>query len=134
MRLSGRKDCESYFVDPSKPPDAQNPAAAPIPPPDNPATQKNQADMAATQQKLQLEQAKAQSDQQREAAQAQSQIAIDNQKFELEKQLKLLDAQIAAQKHQMGHRKSPASDGDAGAEGAELRRRLQSRSSTAPTN
>jgi hypothetical protein len=104
VRLSGRKDCESYFVDPSAPP-AQNPAEAPIPPPENPqvaqAAQQNQATMAANQQKAALEQQKAQADAQRETAQAQSEIAIANQKFELEKQLKLLDAQIAAQRHQM---------------------------------
>ena len=101
MRLSGRKDVDSYFLDPSKPPEQNNPASQPIPPPPDPNAAKNQADMANNQAKMQLEQSKAQVDQEREAAQAQSEIAIANQKFELEKQLKLLDAEIAARKHQM---------------------------------
>jgi hypothetical protein len=101
VRLSGRKDVDSYFLDPSKPPEQNDPASQPIPPPSDPNQAKAQADMQANQAKMQLEAGKAQADQQREAAQAQSEIAIANQKFELEKQLKLLDAEIAARKHQM---------------------------------
>lgn len=103
VRLSGRKDPESYFVNPSAPPNQQDPAAQPIPPPQqtDPNAQKTQAALIENQQKAQLEQQQAQADQTREAAQAQSQIAIANQKFELEKQGKILDMQRDQQKHEM---------------------------------
>jgi hypothetical protein len=106
--LTGRKDVDSYFVNPAQPVDQNNPAAAPIPPPQqqDPNQAKAQAQLIANQQKAQLEQQQAQSDQQREAAQAQSQIAIANQKFELEKQLKMMDAQRDQQKHEFDMEKS----------------------------
>lgn len=103
VRLTGRKDPESYFVNPSAPPQQNDPAAQPIPPPQppqDPNAAKTQATLIANQQKAQLEQQQAQADQGREAAQAQSQIAIANQKWELEKQSKQLDMQRDAQKHQ----------------------------------
>jgi hypothetical protein len=100
VRLSGRKDPGSFFVNPMAPPD-NNPAAQPIPPPPNPNDQKNQAALQANAQKAQLEQTQQQHDMAREAAQAQSQIAIANQKFELEKQSKQMDMQRDQQKHAM---------------------------------
>jgi hypothetical protein len=100
VRLSGRKDPDTYFVNPSAPPDPNNPNAAPIPPPADPQAAQAQQDMATNQQKFQLEQQKAAADQAREAAQAQSEIAVANQKFELEKAGKMLDAQHQREKHE----------------------------------
>jgi hypothetical protein len=108
VRLTDRKDVDSYFVMPGAPQNPQDPSSAPLPPPPNPDAAKNQADMVANQQKAQLEQQKAQADVQRETAQAQSEIAIAERKAQLETQLALLNAEIKREQHAMDMAKHAA--------------------------
>jgi hypothetical protein len=61
---------------------------------------KAQADMQVQAQKAQLEAQKSQADTQHQIAKTQADVALAERKFELEKQLKLLDAEIKAQQHQ----------------------------------
>ncbi len=107
-KIIGERDPEAFFVDPAKPPDPQQPAAAPIPPPTDPAMIKSQADMQVQGQKAQLEQQKSQADTQHQIAKTQAEMALAEKKFELERQLKLIDAELKLKQHQMDMEKHHA--------------------------
>jgi hypothetical protein len=105
VRVLGDKDVETYFVDPSKPPDQNDPASAPIPPPQDPAMLKIQADAQSKQQEMQFKgqelQAKAQIDQQAderkaqiESVQAQADIATQDRKTQAELMMAERKAQL----------------------------------------
>lgn len=87
VKLSGRRNPDDFFIDPSQPANPQDQAAAPIPPPPNPEMVKAQADQQATQGQLQVTAAKAQADQQHVQTQAAADLAIEQQKFEHAKEL-----------------------------------------------
>jgi len=86
-KIAGHKDTDRFFTAP----DPQG-AGKPIPPPPDPG----QAEIAT---KAQAEQAKAQADAAHQQMKLKADMAFEQQKFELEKQLKLLDAQIKAEQH-----------------------------------
>jgi len=120
-RLLGEKDTEAFFTDPAKPPEQNDPTAAPIEPPTDPAMIKVQADTQMKQQELQMRgqevQAKAQLDAQADQRKAQieqvqaqadmvtqdrkmaGEMQLAQQKFELEKELKLMDFQLKREQH-----------------------------------
>jgi hypothetical protein len=112
-KLVGLKNVERYFTDPQSQP-------APQPPPDPMLAE------MATRAQLERLQAQAMDTQNRKT---QSDIILAQQKFELEKQLKLLDAQIKTQQHQYtmaskvvgttigGGRAAATSEGDCGCDG-----------------
>jgi hypothetical protein len=91
-KLAGHQDTDKFFTDPMAQPDPNNPAAAPLQKPPDPKA-------IEAQQKLQFEQAKAAADQAHTHTKVQADMALQQQKFDLEKQLKMLDMQIAAEKH-----------------------------------
>lgn len=111
-------DTNTYFTDPSQPPNPQDPASRPLKPPDDGKQADVQARREEAQGKLQLEAAKAQHDisvnQARMAledkqAQAdviaqqtkiQAEAALQQQKFEHEKQLAFMRFSLEEQKHQ----------------------------------
>ena len=101
-RITGHPDAGRFFVDPMAPVDPNNPAATPIPPPQDPKQQ-------AIQQQAQTEQAKIQADAahqkmrtEQEAAieqiKLQHQAAIENMRAQNDQQLALLRAQIEREK------------------------------------
>ncbi len=103
-RINGHPDAGRFFVDPMAPPDPNNPASAPIPPPPDPK-------QAETQQKAQIEQAKIQADavhqklrteqeSQIEGMKLQHQAAIENLRAQNDQQIALLRAQIDREKMQ----------------------------------
>ncbi len=87
-RLAGHKDADRFFMSP--PPQT---AQQPIQPPCDPKQQESQ-------QKIEFEKTKAAVDQAHEHWKAQAQMAIDEKKFEFDKQIKLLDLEISREKHQ----------------------------------
>lgn len=116
VRLSGHKNAQAFFNDPSETNPDGSPKHPPQPPPPDPAMVKVQADIQMKQQELQMKQQEIvagaeiekQSDQRKaqiEAVQAQADIETQNrkaeaemaqaqQKFELERELKILDFQL----------------------------------------
>ena len=87
--LTGEKDTETYFTDPSKQPPLQ-------PKPD--------PKMMELQMKAEIEKVQAQADITTQNAKTQAEIALAQQKFELERELALIDAQLQREKHAAGPR------------------------------
>ncbi len=92
VKALGRPNVQDFFTDPKTQPPPQ---AKP-----DPAMIKAQADMQVQGQKAQLEGVKAQADTQHQIAKTQAEMALADKKFELEKQLAILNAQLATEKHQ----------------------------------
>jgi hypothetical protein len=100
-RLAGFKNADEFFTDPAAPPNAQDPAAAPIEPPPHPDTMKAQAAQHEAQGQIQLTAAKAQADAQHEAAKTQAGLALEQQRFEHQKQLAVMEHGLRAEAHRM---------------------------------
>src|SRR5262249_47613714 len=90
---AGHKNVDAFFTPPGVPADPNDPAAAPIQPPPDP----KHAEIAA---KTQAEQAKIAADAAHQKMKLDAQLAFEREKFALEKELKLLDLQIARERHQ----------------------------------
>ncbi len=102
-------DVDAYFLDPSIPPNPQDPAGSPIPPPDNGKGQdvqakaqaiqaKGQADVQATQARISLEGAQAQADMAATQAKAQAEAMLENQRASYQRDLDLLRHQLDVSK------------------------------------
>jgi hypothetical protein len=100
-RLAGFKNADEFFTDPAAPPNPQDPAAAPIEPPPHPDAMKAQAAQHEAQGQIQLTAAKAQADAQHEVAKTQAGLALEQQRFEHQKQLALLEHGLRAEAHRM---------------------------------
>ncbi len=102
-RLSGFKNQDEFFLDPSKPPDPRNPNAQPIPPAPDP----KQAEISA---KAQAEQAKIQADAMHQKMKTQADMAFQQAKMEMDgRQAQLkhdLDANLAVMKAQLEERQA----------------------------
>jgi hypothetical protein len=105
-RLAGFKNADEFFTDPAAPVNPQDPAAAPIEPPPHPDAMKAQAAQHEAQGQIQLTAAKAQADAQHEAAKAQAGLALEQQRFEHQKQLAMMEHGLKLQAHQMEMRKA----------------------------
>jgi len=93
VKLAGHKNADAFFTPPGAPADPNDPASAPIQPPADP----KHAEIAA---KAQTEQAKITADAAHQKMKLDAQLAFEHEKFALEKELKLLDLQIARERHQ----------------------------------
>ena len=105
-RLAGFKNADEFFTDPAAPPNPQDPAAAPIDPPPHPDMMKAQAAQQEAQGQIQLSAAKAQADSQHEAAKTQAGLALEQQRFEHQKALALVEHGLCVETHQMEMRKA----------------------------
>ena len=92
VKLAGHKNVDAFFTPPGAPADPADPASAPIQPPADP----KHAEIAA---KAQTEQAKITADAAHQKMKLDAQLAFEREKFALEKELKLLDLQIARERH-----------------------------------
>jgi hypothetical protein len=93
VKLAGHKNVDAFFTPPGVPADPADPTSAPIQPPPDP----KHAEIAA---KAQTEQAKITADAAHQKMKLDAQLAFEREKFALEKELKLLDLQIARERHQ----------------------------------
>jgi hypothetical protein len=93
VKLAGHKNVDAFFTPPGAPADPGDPAAAPIAPPPDP----KHAEIAA---KAAAEKAKIETDAAHQKMKLDAQLAFERARFELEKELKLLDLQIARERHQ----------------------------------
>jgi hypothetical protein len=93
VKLAGHKNVNAFFTPPGVPADPADPTSAPIQPPPDP----KHAEIAA---KAQTEQAKITADAAHQKMKLDAQLAFEREKFALEKELKLLDLQIARERHQ----------------------------------
>jgi hypothetical protein len=118
VKVTGRKDPEAFFTDPSHQPDPQqpqDPSAAPIEPPPNPdmmklqaesqiktqeMQQKAQLDQQAMQNKAQIENVQAQADVATQDRKTQAEIALAREKFAMDQQLLQMEMQMKLQLHQ----------------------------------
>jgi hypothetical protein len=107
-RLAGFKNADEFFTDPGAPGNPQDPAAAPIAPPPHPDAMKAQAAQHEAQGQIQLAAAKAQADAQHEAVKTQAGLALEQQRFEHQKQLAVLEHGLKLETHQMEMRKAHA--------------------------
>jgi hypothetical protein len=99
VKLAGHKNVDAFFTPPGAPADSNDPAAAPIqPPPDA-----KHAEIAA---KAETEQAKISADAAHQKMKLDAELAFEREKFALEKELKLLDLQIARERHQQDMQRS----------------------------
>jgi hypothetical protein len=105
-RLAGFKNADEFFTDPAAPVNPQDPASAPIEPPPHPDTMKAQAAQHEAQGQIQLAAAKAQADAQHEAAKTQGNLALEQQRFEHQKQLAVMEHGLKAETHQLEMRKA----------------------------
>jgi hypothetical protein len=101
IKLIGHKNVDMFFTAPDAAPDPRDPAAAPITPPPDPK-------MAEMQAKAEIEKLQAQADIETQRAKAAADIALAERKFELERELKILDAQIKAEEHRQAMVAAPA--------------------------
>jgi hypothetical protein len=92
VKLAGHKNVDAFFTPPGARADPADPASAPIQPPSDP----KHAEIAA---KAQAEQAKITADAAHQKMKLDAQLAFEREKFALEKELKLLDLQIARERH-----------------------------------
>jgi hypothetical protein len=99
VKLAGHKNVDAFFTPPGAPADPNDPASAPIAPPADP----KHAEIAA---KAQTEQAKITADAAHQKMKLEAQLAFEREKFTLEKELKLLDLQIARERHQQDMQRS----------------------------
>jgi hypothetical protein len=93
VKLAGHKNVDAFFTPPGAPADPADPASAPIQPPPDP----KHAEIAA---RAQTDQAKITADAAHQKMKLDAQLAFEREKFALEKELKLLDLQIARERHQ----------------------------------
>jgi len=93
VKLAGHKNVDAFFTPPGAPADPNDPASAPIGPPADP----KHAEIAA---RAQTDQAKITADAAHQKMKLDAQLAFEREKFALEKELKLLDLQIAREHHQ----------------------------------
>ncbi|HJY78809.1 MAG TPA: hypothetical protein VKE95_19360, partial [Burkholderiales bacterium] len=93
VKLAGHKNVDAFFTPPGAPADPGDPAAAPISPPPDP----KHAEIAA---KAAAEKAKIETDAAHQKMKLDAQLAFERARFELEKELRLLDLQIARERHQ----------------------------------
>src|SRR5262245_18552155 len=93
VKLAGHKNVDAFFTPPGAPADPNDPASVPIAAPADP----KHAEIAA---KAQTEQAKITADAAHQKMKLDAQLAFEREKFALEKELKLLDLQIARERHQ----------------------------------
>jgi len=93
VKLAGHKNVDAFFTPPGAPADPNDPASAPIGPPADP----KHAEIAA---RAQTDQAKITADAAHQKMKLDAQLAFEREKFALEKELKLLDLQIARERHQ----------------------------------
>jgi hypothetical protein len=93
VKLAGHKNVDAFFTPPGAPADPNDPASAPIAPPADP----KHAEIAA---RAQTEHAKITADAAHQKMKLDAQLAFEREKFALEKELKLLDLQIARERHQ----------------------------------
>ena len=105
-RLAGFKNADEFFTDPAAPPNPQDPAAAPIDPSPHPDMMKAQAAQQEAQGQIQLTAAKAQADAQHEAAKTQAGLALEQQRFEHQKQMAAMEHGLRVETHQMEMRKA----------------------------
>ena len=97
VKLIGRKDPESFFTAPGKQPEQgqqPDPNAEPIQPPADPKMMELQA-------KAEIEKLQAQADIETQNRKTEAELALAERKFALEKEIKLLDAQLKAELHRM---------------------------------
>ena len=99
VKLAGHKNVDAFFTPPGAPADPNDPASAPIAPPADP----KHAEIAA---KAQTEQARITADAAHQKMKLDAQLAFEREKFALEKELKLLDLQIARERHQQDMQRS----------------------------
>jgi hypothetical protein len=105
-RLAGFKNADELFTDPAAPPNPQDPAAAPIEPPPHPDAMKAQATQHEAQGQIQLAVAKAQADAAHEGAKTRAGLALEQQRFEHQKQLAAMEHGLKVETHQMEMRKA----------------------------
>ncbi|MCC6779780.1 MAG: hypothetical protein IT537_24630 [Hyphomicrobiales bacterium] len=91
-RLAGHKNADMFFTPPGQKPDPNDPTSGPIQPPGDPQ-------LAALERKAEIEKLQAQADIETQNKKAEAEMALAQQRFELERQLKLLDAQIKQEQH-----------------------------------
>lgn len=103
-RLSGFKDAGRFFLDPSAPPNPQDPQSQPIQKPPDPKAMAEQmkADLAnqAAQHKAALDQQGAAIDQQHQIAKAQAEAALAREKHQLDLQKAEIDTALKIHEHQ----------------------------------
>ncbi len=93
VKLAGHKNVDAFFIAPGAPVNPTDRASAPLTPPADP----RQAEIAA---KAAAEKAKIETDAAHQTMKLEAQLAFEREKFALEKELKLLDLQIARERHQ----------------------------------
>jgi hypothetical protein len=93
VKLAGHKNVDAFFTAPGAPANPTDRAAAPLTPPADP----RQVEIAA---KAAAEKAKIETDAAHQKMKLEAQLAFEREKFALEKELKLLDLQIARERHQ----------------------------------
>jgi hypothetical protein len=105
VKLAGFRSPDQYFLDPTQQPDPQDPAGGPIPPPPNPDMAKAQANQQAQQGQLAVAAAKTKADGEHQMVKTQAEMALEQQRFEHEKELALLQHGLDAEKtrQQMAH-------------------------------
>ncbi len=98
VRIVGEKDVETYFTDPSKPPDQNDPSAQPITPPPDPKMQQiqlqAQLDAQADQRKAQIEGVQAQADIQTQRDKTQAEMVQTERDFQLKQNLAVMHFQL----------------------------------------
>jgi hypothetical protein len=92
-RLAGHKNVDTFFTPPGAPPDPNDPTSSPITPPASPEI--DQMNRHAEIEKLQ-----AQADIATQNRKVEAEIVLAERKFELERELKLLDASIKRDQHE----------------------------------
>ena len=94
IKLVDLKDVDRFFTDPAAPDDPQNPRSAPQqPPPPDPK-------LVELQLKAGIEKLQAQADIETQSRKVQAEIALAERKFELERELKIMDAGFRREAHQ----------------------------------
>jgi hypothetical protein len=101
VKLAGHKNVDAFFTPPGAAADPGDAAAVPISPPPDP----KHAEIAA---KAAAEKAKIETDAAHQKMKLDAQLAFERARFELEKELKLLDLQIARERHQQAMARSAA--------------------------
>jgi hypothetical protein len=110
-RLAGHKNVDLFFTAPGTPGDPNDASSAPIAPPADPR-------LAELERKAEIEKLQAEADIATQTRKTQAELALNERKFELEKELKLLDAQIRREQHDQSMTRSMARALIAGGEGA----------------
>ena len=94
-KLAGHKNVDMFFTAPGTPPDPNDPTSAPIKPPADPK-------LMELERKAEIEKLQAEADIATQNRKTQAELVLSERKFELEKELKLLDAQIKREQHEQG--------------------------------